>query len=384
MTHRHPLVSNPSSSSRPSPHVRDASDDFGTFVSVPPSLDPLSSANPPTTSLSSSHSAEASNGSEHQPNMATAISNEFTIGAQQRHAESANRILGEFARSEAAGGDFLGWLDDDEQREDETVDVDVLERRWKMEEGPPSPPATPTSGPPPTTRVPKHKVVPSAPSNAATGRRDDSSSQERKDPTASVGGVGSYFPHSLPRRLTTLLSNATPATAQMSPSTYHSGGTEPDGDVEDPHGILAMPPSSSVARLSSFPPVPTHKSHSPASLDDPTHAGLSKSATLPGSLSSGTARQSKAIPDAFLTHHTPFATVKYVPPSGAPGYTGEEGWDTGGFAADWEGEGVEGVVKNKVEMQRKKVPRVMKLVGRKEETAGVLTRALSDAVRIVF
>ena len=134
------------------------------------------------------------------------------------------------------------------------MDVDVLERRLRLEEGPPSPPATPTSSPPPMTRVPKHKVVPSAQSNVGTGLRDDSSSRERKDPIAAVGGVGSYFPHSLPRRLTTLLSNATPATAQISPSMYHSGGTEPDRDIEDPHGILAMPPSSSVARLSSIPP----------------------------------------------------------------------------------------------------------------------------------
>jgi hypothetical protein len=37
-------------------------------------------------------------------------------------------------------------------------------------------------------------------------------------------------------------------------------------------------------------------------------------------------------------------------------------------------------MKNKVKMQRKG-PKVMKLVGRREETAGVLTRGLSDAVR---
>jgi len=82
-----------------------------------------------------------------------------------------------------------------------------------------------------------------------------------------------------------------------------------------------------------------------------------------------------------LAHRTPFATVKDVLPSGAPGYTGEERWYTGGFAAEWDGEGVERLVKNKVELQEKNVPRVMRLVGRKE-TAGVLTRSLSDAVRI--
>jgi hypothetical protein len=84
-----------------------------------------------------------------------------------------------------------------------------------------------------------------------------------------------------------------------------------------------------------------------------------------------------------LTHRTLFATFKYVPPSGAPGYTWEAGWDIGRFAADRDSEGMEGVRKSKVEMQRKKVSRAMELVGRKEEAAGVLTRGLSDAVCIL-
>jgi hypothetical protein len=53
------------------------------------------------------------------------------------------------------------------------------------------------------------------------------------------------------------------------------------------NSFLAMPPSSSVSRLSSILPPPRHKSHSPANLKDPTYAGPSKSATLPASLSSG-------------------------------------------------------------------------------------------------
>jgi len=108
MSHIHPLVPPPSSSSRPNPHVRDASDDFGIFISVPPSLDLLSSVHPQTTSFPSLYSAEASSGSERQPNTATTVTNQFTIRVMQRHAENANRISGEFARSEATDGDFLG------------------------------------------------------------------------------------------------------------------------------------------------------------------------------------------------------------------------------------------------------------------------------------
>jgi hypothetical protein len=79
--------------------------------------------------------------------------------------------------------------------------------------------------------------------------------------------VDSYFPPFLPRRRTMLLSNASLDTVQISPSTYHSSSTELDGDVEDLHGILAMPPSSSVTRLSSIPPPSGHQAHSPANLD---------------------------------------------------------------------------------------------------------------------
>ena len=186
------------------------------------------------------------------------------------------------------------------------MDIEGLDRSLKTEECPPGPPATPPFGPPPTTRVPKQKVVPLAQSNAVTGCCDDSSSRECRGPTTAVGGVGSYFPHPLPRRLTTLLSNVTLAMAQTSPSTCHSDRIEQDGDIEGPHGTLAMPPRSSVACPSSTPPVPEHKSRSPASLGNPTYAGLLWSTT---SLSSGSARWSRAIPKAFLTHSTLFATV---------------------------------------------------------------------------
>jgi hypothetical protein len=104
----------------------------------------------------------------------------------------------------------------------------------------------------------------------------------------------------------------------------------------------------------------------------------------PNPPSSGSARHSKSIPDGFLTHHTPFAAAKCNPPSGAPGYVEVEGWDTGDFAADRGSGDVEGLTKNEVEIRRKKVPRVMKRVGRKEETAGVLMKGLSDAVCIFF
>lgn len=366
----------PSSFSRPVSHSRAISDDFGSFVSVPPALDPLSSGGS-SNSLVSSDTLNAQGAGSTNPN-------DFTIRAKQRHAENAERILGEFAKSEESGGDFLGWLDEIEK--DAATDPDAREKILKTEEGPSSPPATPTEGPPPTTRTPKHKI--DNPPHDPPVRRDSSGSRERKEMSSSAGGVGSYFPPSLPRRLTTLLSNAGPAAAQMSPSTHKRGAGDIHDDMEDLHGIMAMPVSSSVARLSSIPHTLGLQPHPPMTLGtvptDP-HPGLSKAATLPPSISSSSFRQPKTIPDAFLTHHTPFASVKYIPPSGAPGFTGEDGWDTGGFAADWDGEGrlgTKGTALKGGEMKRKIVPRVMKLIGRKEETAGVLTRGLGDAVRL--
>jgi hypothetical protein len=195
--------------------------------------------------------------------------NEFTIGARQRQAQNVDGILGEFTRSEAAAGDFLRWLDA-KRRKDGTVDIEGLERRLRMEEGPSSSPATPTSGLPPTARAPKHKVTPSI---SETALNDGLSSRERKYLNAD-GEMASRFPQSLPRRLTTLLSNVSPATVQTSRSTYRSGGTESNGDIEDLHDILAMTPSSSAAHISFIPPVPGHKSGSLASQDDSTYATL--------------------------------------------------------------------------------------------------------------
>jgi len=390
MTHRHTPRPPPSSYSRPVPHLRAPSDEFGAFVSVPFSLDPLFPGQSSTSQIS--HSAEATNSHGQQPNTTIPVANDFTKAAQQRHAKNAERILGEFARSEAAGGYFLGWLGDAEEKDG---GADNAEAR-AMEEGPPSPPATPIDGPPPSTRVPKQKRAPrEAPGESGPNprRRGDSSShsRERNDhaPVGSGAGVSSYISPPLPRRLTTLISNAGVATVQVSSPTHHPGSPgESEEEFDDPHGILAMPASTSVSQLSSISPAAAHKLGLSTTLEESSAplADLARSVTLPSSISSASGRPSRLIPDAYLTHRTPFATVKYVPPSGAPGYSGEEGWDTGGFAADWEGEDgvVDGGDKKKKTEVRKKIPRVMKLIERKPETVGVLTRGLSDVVRSSF
>ncbi|KAH9852854.1 TLD-domain-containing protein [Lenzites betulinus] len=71
--------------------------------------------------------------------------------------------------------------------------------------------------------------------------------------------------------------------------------------------------------------------------------------------------------DASITHGTPFASHTFVPPSGAPGFTGEQKWNKG-FEFD------------KTQVERKSV----RLLGRKELTVPVLTVAIADMIRPFF
>ncbi|KAI0776556.1 TLD-domain-containing protein [Trametes elegans] len=71
--------------------------------------------------------------------------------------------------------------------------------------------------------------------------------------------------------------------------------------------------------------------------------------------------------DAAITHGTPFASHPFVPPSGAPGFTGDRQWDKG-FEFD------------KTQVERKSV----RLTGRKEMTVPVLTVEIADMLRPFF
>lgn len=357
--------------SRQGPHARDASDDFGGFVSVPPSTDPLSTV---TSASIVPISTTTEVVAERKPN---AIVNEFTMAAKQRQQESAARILDEFARSESTGGAFVGWLDEMETKEaeakveDRAKWLEERDKKLKGEEGPISPPATPTEGPPPMMRVPKRKKAdgtvdskdtspervtsPPRDTERPTISRNTSMERYKKESGSGSGSViASYFPGTLPRRLTSLLTNPSPATATMAPSPRllpTSQEAEEEELKEDTRakGAFFLPGSSSLENLSSMHP-----------------------------------RAPKPIPDSFLTHHTPFANVPYIPPSGAPGFAGDRGWDTGGFAADWDEEGIAAEEERRAqEREKKKVKRVVKLNGRREETAGVLTRGLGDAVSCI-
>jgi hypothetical protein len=70
------------------------------------------------------------------------------------------------------------------------------------------------------------------------------------------------------------------------------------------------------------------------------------------------------VPGPPITHGTPFGAQPHVAPSGAPGFTGDRSWDKG-FQFD----------KENVERA------TVRLAGRKEVTVGVLTAGVADKVR---
>ncbi|KAG8807500.1 oxidation resistance protein 1 [Serendipita sp. 399] len=314
--------------------------DAAAFASVPPSFDPLTSVTP-----SSPIANQTSTTPKPPP-----IVNDFTTAAQIRHHENSTRILSEFSRSEALDGDFLGWLDNIEQKGD-AGGPDEVERKLKAEEGPPSPPATPV-GFIPHTKSPRH---PKPKLHEEIDGSNTASTQDSSDPSDNTSnGPISYFPGTLPRRFTSFLANPVALAAQMSTGAHPESPPDPDYQNMDPRAVFALPTNTSVASLSSFP--------------NPLNAS-GNSPNLP-------------IPNDLLTHRTPFAHTKHVPPTGAPGFAGESGWDTGGFAADWEVDSSKLPPLSGDSGRALHLPRVLRLLGRKEETAGVMTNALGDVLRL--
>ncbi|KAH7924100.1 hypothetical protein BV22DRAFT_1035518 [Leucogyrophana mollusca] len=109
-----------------------------------------------------------------------------------------------------------------------------------------------------------------------------------------------------------------------------------------------------------------------------SRASTSTSASLPPSAFTSTHSASNTIshhphpplhPSVMeITHGTPFGSAPYVPPSGAPGFAGDHTWDKG-FSNAFEPEN------DRVEKKN------IRLVGRREGTAEVLSVELADKIR---
>jgi hypothetical protein len=72
--------------------------------------------------------------------------------------------------------------------------------------------------------------------------------------------------------------------------------------------------------------------------------------------------------DRTISHGTPFGSHIFIPPSGAPGFSGDREWDKG-FSRDWK-EDAEG--------------KDVRLSGRKETTTSILTQELADMVGLFY
>lgn len=136
-------------------------------------------------------------------------------------------------------------------------------------------------------------------------------------------------------------------------NTVRSGRTR-STDEGRPTATSAFAPSTSLP----------HNDHAPA-VHAPEHASTLPIG-IPSHLFSAAADTVSASLDTAITHGTPFAAAPFVPASGAPGFDGDRRWDKG-FSDDFE----------KTRGEKKSV----RLVGRKEMTTPVLSVELADMVR---
>ncbi|KAI0328828.1 TLD-domain-containing protein [Cubamyces sp. BRFM 1775] len=162
----------------------------------------------------------------------------------------------------------------------------------------------------------------------------------------------SYFSSpSFPSRIVSSLLTSTirPSSSRTTLSSSTSASTSTSRSHNDDPSTSRLPPvvAAAASHLASFSRSAPH----------------SRAATVSGSFAEGSAPTL----DAAITHGTPFASHTFVPPSGAPGFTGDRQWDKG-FEYD------------KTQVERKSV----RLVGRKEITTPILTVEIADMLRPFF
>ncbi|KIK92085.1 hypothetical protein PAXRUDRAFT_595630 [Paxillus rubicundulus Ve08.2h10] len=179
--------------------------------------------------------------------------------------------------------------------------------------------------------------------------------------------------------------------------------------TSSPPSISSPTGSTTSLPLSSSPPPPPHMSSSP-----PGHGALSRlssslvsllpstrprgtlptaAATFPQSFAASssapsTISASSPFASAGITHGSPFASTPYIPPTGAPGFAGDRTWDRGFSEALIQDEEL-GMVDPvglgpTVEMKAKGRSTTRKgvtLLGRGEGTVGVLDGEMADLVR---
>ncbi|TFK81490.1 TLD-domain-containing protein [Polyporus arcularius HHB13444] len=228
-----------------------------------------------------------------------------------------------------------------------------------------------------TTHVPSDSFDRATPSTSHSGQSDNSFDDFLDDLDPLVDGtVGEREPrqhaHTTPHSPSQhLRSPSLPPTSptrlshpeiQRTQSSYFTPPSFPSRWVSNLLTSTIRAPRTSP----STPPTDATSIFTPSHPDDAPFASTSRIGTFPRSAPhSRAATVSEGAPlDTAITHGTPFAPHAFVPPSGAPGFTGDRTWDKG-FEFD------------KTQVERRSI----RLTGRKEMTVPVLNVDLADQLR---
>lgn len=355
-----------------------AGSDFGSFVSVPPTQDPLSESFFPTSPTVATPELKAiSDSSRTLPpvtqNPSLDFFEQFTEDAKERNAGRGKGYLEELLKHE---DDPLYWVKSEgggieegagglEKAKTTPIETSLLDLDLNVD---PSVVSTVTgNGIHPDPTLPsKPKGRPFAtPSlsqpymfSARSPPRSGMSRRPSSPPFPAVprhGHTHDFAFHTPP----------VDRSASTSPVVPPSIASYPTGSLTSRwmSSLLSSskPPSSSCIDEQYQPPPQTMSRGARSSSFDTLDRINSRSQNVPPIAATSSTSTSTAI-----FHGTPFASKLYVPPSGAPGFSADHSWDKG-FSNDFDKERVE--------------RKTIKLEGRKMMTTSVLEDDLVDAIR---
>ncbi|KAF9218650.1 TLD-domain-containing protein [Gyrodon lividus] len=340
-----------------------ADSEFGTFVSVPPSQDPLSL----------------------DFDFASSNATASLAPAPQFTTPSLTSVSSKTAQIGNSSLDYFDQFTSNAKTAAEQNRRDVLHELLEHQDDPlyflntPARTQTPPSVTPPALPTAKHEEIADAImselSKAKMIMRSQSRSSLKGPPTS---GSRSRVP--LPPRLSGTASPPSISSPTGSTTSLPLSSSPPPQVSSSPpaHGTLSRLSSSLVSFLPSARPrltLPTSSATLPSSFAVPSSA--------PNTISHGPS----PFASAAITHGSPFASTPYVPPSGAPGFAGDRTWDRGFSEALLQDEEL-GVVDPTglgpvVEMKSKgrAIRKGVTLLGRGEGTVGVLNEEIADLIR---
>ncbi|KIM66453.1 hypothetical protein SCLCIDRAFT_110314 [Scleroderma citrinum Foug A] len=347
---------------KPSQHRRTHTDssssdsDFGPFVSVPPSQDPLAASGSATPTVASTTQGPVTNlvvGTTKTGNTSLDYFGHFTTSARAAAERSRKGVLDELLEHQDDPMYFLAMqAQGDHPFSDQPSHPPAV--TYLLDEDPELRPQTfvssltglPRTGAPLPPHLSATATPPSLASlNASEGSLPLAIVQEQED-DKSRGQHG----------------------GQEKGKEHAHQPTWPPA-----HGTLSRLSSTWVSAFLSGTPKHSRSNTSPSTPSTPgiTSSSLPSlsSSFLHSSDASGMPSSSSAFaPSSLITHGSPFASTLFVPPTGAPGFTGDRNWDKG-FS--------ETLLKDRERGTRKGV----NLCGRREGTAEVLTEELANEIR---